>query len=111
MRDIVHNGILHHGNPSYEEDLTSWHPDIKADNVLINTEDSDGNGMTILKTKLADLEDAAYLPSGQRISGAQLGNWMWRSPEAHAQGPMGKPSDIFSFGIVVSHPRALAFRK
>jgi len=27
---------------------------------------------------------------------------MWCSPEAHASGPVNKPSDIFSFGIVVS---------
>jgi hypothetical protein len=34
--------------------------------------------------------------------GRQAGNWMWRSPEAHAQGPLNKPSDIFSFALVVS---------
>lgn len=34
--------------------------------------------------------------------GSQVGNQLWRSPEAHAQGPVGSPSDIFSFGIVVS---------
>lgn len=27
---------------------------------------------------------------------------MWRSPEAHAQGRINKPSDMFSFGIIVS---------
>lgn len=34
--------------------------------------------------------------------GKQVGNWMWRSPEAHARGPVNKPSDIFSFTLVVS---------
>lgn len=34
--------------------------------------------------------------------GKQAGNWMWRSPEAHARGPVNKPSDVFSFAIVVS---------
>lgn len=33
--------------------------------------------------------------------GKQVGNWMWRSPEAHASGPVGKPSDIFSYALVV----------
>lgn len=34
--------------------------------------------------------------------GKQAGNWMWRSPEAHARGPVNKPSDVFSFALVVS---------
>ena len=51
---------------------------------------------------MADIEDAAIVPPGSAIMGRQLGNWMWRSPEAHAEGPMHTPSDIFAFGIVVS---------
>lgn len=42
------------------------------------------------------------MPPGSAILGRQLGNWMWRSPEAHAEGPMNTFSDVFSFGIVVS---------
>ena len=30
---------------------------------------------------------------------------MWRSPEAHAEGPMNKPSDIFIFAIIVCFTR------
>jgi serine/threonine protein kinase len=37
------------------------------------------------------------------IVGVQVGNLMWRSPEAHTQAHVNKPSDIFSFGIVVSY--------
>ena len=37
------------------------------------------------------------------IVGVQVGNLMWRSPEAHTQARVNKPSDVFSFGIVVSH--------
>jgi hypothetical protein len=29
------------------------------------------------------------------------GNDDWRSPEAHFKGELNKPTDIFSFGIVV----------
>ncbi|KAL3473947.1 hypothetical protein BJX99DRAFT_260793 [Aspergillus californicus] len=32
--------------------------------------------------------------------GKQAGNRMWRSPEAHARGPVNKPSDIFSLALV-----------
>lgn len=34
--------------------------------------------------------------------GKQAGSEMWGSPEAHASGPVNKPSDIFSFALVVS---------
>jgi serine/threonine protein kinase len=34
---------------------------------------------------------------------------MWRSPEAHASGPVNKPSDMFSFGIVVSNSAPVTF--
>lgn len=32
---------------------------------------------------------------------------MWRSPEAHAECPMNKPSDMFAFTIVVSSSEAV----
>jgi hypothetical protein len=64
-------------------------------------EASDGpQGIVVEQTQLIDLEDSASHP----LIGAQLGNWMWRSPEAHAQGPMEKPSDIIAYAIVVKTP-------
>lgn len=59
--------------------------------------------MIVKQAQLTDIEDAAYVPPGCDIVGRQVGNWMWRSPEAHAQGRVNKPSDMFSFGVVVSH--------
>jgi len=47
----------------------------------------------VTEVRLADLEDSAIVPQGSAIIGRQMGNWMWRSPEAHAEGPMNKPSD------------------
>lgn len=41
------------------------------------------------------------MPPGTAIMGSQVGNQLWRSPEAHAQGPVDSSSNIFSFGIVV----------
>lgn len=65
------------------------------------TQCPDGS-ITVQRVQLADLEDAAYLPPDTAVIGKQAGNQMWRSPEAHACGPIHKPSDIFSFAIVVS---------
>ncbi|EFR04876.1 serine/threonine protein kinase [Nannizzia gypsea CBS 118893] len=74
------------------------HNDIKANNILVDQKD-DG---TIIDVRLGDIEDAAIVPPGCGISGRQLGNWMWRSPESHAEGPMTSPSDVFSFAIVIT---------
>lgn len=51
---------------------------------------------------LADPESAAKVEDGAHITGTQVGNVMWRSPEAQAGIGIGKASDVFSFGIVVS---------
>ncbi|MCJ1342295.1 hypothetical protein MMC31_000476 [Peltigera leucophlebia] len=63
--------------------------------------------MVIEQVQLADIEDAAYVPPGSNIIGGRVGNWMWRSPEAHVRGRVNKYSDIFSFGVVVGHQACL----
>jgi len=68
------------------------------------------NALDLEDVTLNDLEDAAHVPHGSAIKGAQPGNWMWRSPEAHAGGPIEKPSDMFSFGIVVNYPQCSSQR-
>lgn len=59
-------------------------------------------GTRVDKVYITDMEDAVQLEPGRVLQGAPLGNFMWRSPEAHAEGPMELPSDIFAFGVVVS---------
>ncbi len=54
------------------------------------------------KIQLTDLDNAVYLPNGRYIKGIAAGNENWRSPEAFFRGKVSKPTDIFSFGIVVS---------
>ncbi|KAH8723994.1 kinase-like domain-containing protein, partial [Phaeosphaeriaceae sp. PMI808] len=75
------------------------HTDIKANNILVEWNEIDGKTV-INQVQIADIEDAAYVPGDCAIVGRQAGNWMWRSPEAHASGQVHKPSDIFTFGIV-----------
>jgi hypothetical protein len=45
------------------------------------------------------------VPPDSAIVGTQVGNW--RSPEAHSEGPVNKPSDVISFGLVVSYRTSL----
>jgi serine/threonine protein kinase len=84
------------------------HTDIKPNNILVNWDENDGN-TTIRQVQIADIEDAAYVPDDSVIVGRQVGNWMWRSPEAHASGRVHKPSDVFSFGVVVGFVRPASF--
>ncbi|KAI0818195.1 kinase-like domain-containing protein [Xylaria sp. FL0064] len=74
------------------------HTDVKPNNILIDRNQTDGT--VVEQVQLADLEDSAHVPPDCDIVGKQAGNWMWRSPEAHASGPVNKPSDMFSFGVV-----------
>lgn len=76
------------------------HTDIKANNIMVDWEEVNG-GMEVHEVQIADIEDAAYVPDNCAVIGRQVGNWMWRSPEAHASSRVHKPSDIFSFGIIV----------
>lgn len=66
--------------------------------------------LVIESVKLADADNAVHVPDGAEIapkgSGvrATVGNVYWRSPEAQVGVGINKPSDVFSFGIVVSLP-------
>ena len=61
-----------------------------------------GQETTIEQVQITDLENAAYLPKGRCIKGMLAGNDNWRIPEAHFKAEINKPTDMFSFGIVVS---------
>ena len=81
------------------------HTDIKANNILVEWKEKDKNdGIEVEQVQVSDIEDAAYVPDDCVVKGRQVGNWMWRSPEAHASADVHKPSDMFSFGLVVSPP-------
>lgn len=54
---------------------------------------------------LGDL-DVSLKMNGDKLlrlpEGIKLGNVMWRSPEAQTGQGIGRPSDVFSYGLVVS---------
>lgn len=61
-----------------------------------------GEETIVEQVQLIDVENAAHLPQGRCIKGMLAGNDNWRSPEAHFKAELNKPTDIFSFGIMVS---------
>ncbi|KAL9135478.1 MAG: hypothetical protein Q9175_003330 [Cornicularia normoerica] len=75
------------------------HTDVKANNIVIDWEEEYFE-IKITQVQFTDIEDPARVPPGCDILDKQVGNWMWRSPEAHTQGRVNKPSDMFSFGVV-----------
>jgi serine/threonine protein kinase len=76
------------------------HLDIKANNIMVDYRETD-KGVVVDRVQLSDLEDATHIPPSQALRGMQVGNHWWRSPEAHVKGAINKPTDIFSFAIVV----------
>ncbi|CAJ2501966.1 Uu.00g048190.m01.CDS01 [Anthostomella pinea] len=92
---------------AYMHDRDIVHTYIKPDNILIRRKDL--NSIAVEEVQLADLEDSAHVSVDCAIFGKQVGNWMWRSPEAHASGPVEKPTDMFSFAIVAVHQDTIFF--
>ncbi|KAL9076571.1 MAG: hypothetical protein Q9161_000903 [Pseudevernia consocians] len=72
---------------------------LTANNIVINWGKKQ-HEIQITQVQLTDIEDSARVSPGYDILDKQVGNWMWRSPEAHTRGRVNKPSDIFSFGVV-----------
>ena len=73
--------------------------DVKLNNILINHENE---ASQITEIKLADCETAAFLGTNKFIAERPIGTAIFRSPEAILQRDIGTPTDIWSFGTVVS---------
>jgi len=74
---------------------------LKPDNILLNYHNDGNSTVVVTATKIADIDNAVHLSEGQAIY-ATVGNVYWRSPEAQVGVGISKPTDVFSFGLVVS---------
>lgn len=77
--------------------------DVKPDNILVDwTYDEQGNHK-VDKVALGDFDLALKLINEQPLRAPYaVGNAMWRSPEGQSGKGVAKPSDVYSFGLVVS---------
>lgn len=57
----------------------------------------------IERVVLTDLDCALKL-GDEKLLNYRVGNVMWRSPEGQMGKGVAKPSEVFSFGLVVSEP-------
>jgi len=74
--------------------------DIRPNKIMVDYRDVDEK-MMIKNVQLNDLDNAAYLPNGRYLNGMLIRNEDWRSPEAAFKIKVGKPTDMYSFGLVV----------
>jgi hypothetical protein len=78
---------------------------VKPDNVMIDYSRDEHGQLQPERLALSDLDCSLKLKGNKLLrlpDGMKLGNVMWRSPEAQTGQGIGKTSDVFSYGLVVS---------
>src|SRR5437764_3830187 len=73
--------------------------DIKPNNILLKY---DGKAPSGIAVKLCDFGMATLMDPNKSTAGQEIGAPIFRSPEAFIGQPWGTPTDIWSFGAVVS---------
>lgn len=76
--------------------------DIKSENIVVDFKVLPDGNVDIERAYLIDMENALPVKDEHFMYDIDIGHRFWRSPEAHARRMIGKPTDIFSFGLIVS---------
>lgn len=107
ISDAARSKILRDTGEAIQElHSENWiHIDIKPDNILLNWTCDEEGTKTITHVALGDFDIAFKLEAGALLyTRHAVGNAMWRSPEGQTGRGLSKASDVYSFGLVVSHP-------
>lgn len=79
--------------------------DIKSNNILLDYEGTNSDGITVRRVQISDLEDAVMLALGKNLQDCISENQLWRSPEPWTRARQNIASDIFPFGIMAINLR------
>jgi len=76
---------------------------VKPDNILVDWTSDEQGKPVIKRVALGDFDIALKLKGEKPLRAPHaVGNVFWRSPEGQTGKGVAKPSDMFSFGLVVS---------
>ncbi|OCL11112.1 putative serine/threonine protein kinase [Glonium stellatum] len=75
------------------------HLDLKPNNVFLDWYVDKNDQFQLEKVTLGDMDCALKLED-QKLLNQRMGNVMWRSPEGQLGKGVGKPSEVFSFGLL-----------
>jgi hypothetical protein len=68
---------------------------------MVDCSETNEGQFEIERVVLSDLDCSLQL-EGDKLLNARIGNVMWRSPEGQIGKGIGRPSDVFSYGLLVS---------
>lgn len=99
----IHLGILQSRSSCVVNNtlLTYLSLDIKPNNVFLNWYVDEKDQFQLGKVALGDMDCALKL-EGRKLLNQRIGNVMWRSPEGQLGKGVGKPSEVFSYALLVS---------
>ena len=76
--------------------------DVKPDNILVDWALDEQGKPLVKRAALGDFDIALKLEGGRPLRAEHaVGNVMWRSPEGQTGKGVARPSDVYSFGLVV----------
>jgi hypothetical protein len=80
--------------------LTYRYPDVNPGNVFLNWYVDSKDQYQLENVVLGDMDCALKLQE-QKLLNHKIWNVMWRSPEGQLGKGVGKPSEVFSFALLV----------
>ncbi len=86
---------------AHNSSLTYSSLDVKPNNVFLNWYVDKKDQFQLKKVTLSDMNCALKL-KGQKLLNQRMRNVMWRSPKGQLEKGVEKPSEVFSFALLVS---------
>jgi serine/threonine protein kinase len=100
-KNWIHLGTKLPAYPSFDTCFANLVIDVKPDNIFLNWYVDSSDKFHLGKVVLGDMDCALKL-KGEKLLNYKIGNVMWRSPEGQLGKGVGKPSEVFSFALLVS---------